>query len=215
MSLKLQAITIFPLFIYVYFLNQGFSVVNFLMIPLGTFLASFPGMILTGNGLKGFFEKYIGQMNQGVYLTENFPNVYYWLSSNYFDMYKALGICFTIAALAIMFSYAYGKKNRLLDGNGIISMGLWVTLCCVYFLPNMHERYGYVAEILCIIWAAGHKKHFWYPLLISTITLFSYFVFLFGYYLYNMQDMAVVLIVTFVLYTIYMCCEIWNNKNVH
>lgn len=212
LALKLQAIMIFPLYIYIFFLNRSFSVLNFFLIPVGTFVSSLPGMILTGNGIRGFFDKYLGQINQGEYLSENFPNVYYWLSMKHIDMYRPLGVLFTIMAFAVIFAYSVGKKNREVDANGIISLGMWSVLCCVYFLPNMHERYGYVAELLSIVWMVGHKKLVWYTILISTITLFSYFYFLFNYQLYWMQNMAVVLIIGFVFFTIYMCCNLWGNR---
>ena len=100
------------------------------------------------------------------------------------------------------------KKKAYLTENHIVALGMWCVLCVVYFCPKIHERYGFVAEILSIIWVVGNKKWLWYPIIMGLTVLFSYFAVLYGYYLYNYQDMALVNIVTFIVFTMYLFSDI-------
>lgn len=206
-AFKLQAVFILPLFVLVYFVNRKFSILNFLYAPLGTLIFSLPGMILSKGGLSGFINTYVGQMNDSDMLTKNFPNIYYWISANHYELFNRVGILFTVVVLFSVYYIVYGKAKEL-SNSQILSMALWTILCLVYFLPNMHERYGYAAEVLCIAWAFKNKRWAWYPILMETIILFCYFSVIFGYNLYLFQNMGAVNIAVFVFFSIYILRDI-------
>lgn len=206
-SFKLQAIFIIPLFIFVYVLNKKYSVTDILMIPIGFLISSFPGMICSGKGLKGLFEIYFGQVKQEESLVLNFPNIYYWISANHYDLYVKLGVCLLFVIFAVCVFYLLMKKAYI-SNEQIVALGMWCVLCVVYFCPKMHERYGFVAEVLSLIWLIGHKKWIWYPIVINLTVLFSYFTVLYGYNLYSFQNMALINIISFIFFSIYTFSEI-------
>lgn len=211
LSFKLQAIFIIPLFILVYALNKKFSVVNFLMIPVGFLFSSLPGMICSGKGIGGLIDIYFGQIKQEQSLALNFPNIYYWISSNHYDLYVKIGICL-VAVIFVFGGFYLLKKKAYLSEDQILALGMWCILCVVYFCPKMHERYGFAAEILSIIWVIGHKKWIWYPIVMNTIVLFSYFTILYGYNLFSFQNMAVVNVITFIFFSIYLFSDIKSKE---
>jgi len=207
LAFKIQALFVFPLFVLIYLINKKFSVAYFVSIALGFIVPNLPGMIITGKGIMGCFTIYGQQIDEERMLTLNFPNIYYWFSAAHYDLYKVLGILFTLFIFVIVCYYLY--RNRImLDGDSIISLGMWCVLTCVYFLPKMHERYGYIAEVLCLVWILGHKKWSWYPVVMCTIILFCYFVILHGYYLYYFQNMAILNIICYVLFSMKVIMEI-------
>lgn len=199
-AVKIQALFIFPLFVLIYFLNKKFSFLYFFSIAFGFIAASLPGMIISGEGLGGCIRIYMEEVGEERWLSQNFPNIYYWFSAKHYDLYKVLGICFTLFVFIIVCYYLY-RKGKKLNADGIIGMGIWCVLTCVYLLPKMHKRYGMIAEILCMIWILGHKKWVWYPILMNTIILFCYFAVLHGYYLYYFQNMAVINIICYAIFS--------------
>ena len=48
-----------------------------------------------------------------------------------------------------------------------------------FFLPQMHERYFFLADVLSIVYAFYHPQHSFVPIVVVTSSLFSYFPFLF------------------------------------
>lgn len=210
-SVKLQALLIFPLFVFIYLLNKKFSLLYFLSIGLGFIVSSLPGMIISGEGLRGCFRIYAEEIGEERFLVQNFPNIYYWISAEHYDLYKVLGICFTLFIFIIVAYYLYQKKV-FLNSDAIISLGIWCALTSVYFLPKMHERYGMMAEILLLIWILGHKKWSIYAIIINTITLFCYFSVLHGYYLYYFQNMAVVNIIGYISFSIFLISSVLKPK---
>ena len=207
LSIKLQAAFILPLFIFVYILNRNFSILKFLWIPIGFLVSSFPGMLFSKKGISGLIDIYSGQVQQEEILAQNYPNIYYWISSEHYDLYLKSGVLLLVIILGFASFYLVRKKAYLTE-NHIVAMGIWCVLCVVYFCPKMHERYSFVAEILSIIWVVGNKKWLWYPIIMGLTVLFSYFAVLYGYYLYNYQDMALVNIVTFIVFTMYLFSDI-------
>lgn len=210
-AFKGQALFIVPLFVLVYLVEKKFSVLNFLFSVAGYILSCLPGVLLSGKGISGFFEIYIGQIQHGEWLVLNYPNIYYWISAKHYSLFVKVGICFTFLIFVFITFYLLNLKARL-HNDQIIALGMWCVLCIVYFCPKMHERYGFLAEVLSLIWVVGHKKWIWYPIVMSTTVLFSYFAVLFGYNLYNFQDMAVVNIIAFLVFSIFFFKDIQQNR---
>ena len=72
------------------------------------------------------------------------------------------------------------KRVRLTDRMAVL-MGAWCVLCCVFFLPRMHERYGIVGEVLLLCWAVavGKPRGFAYVLLGLLPTMSAYAEYMF------------------------------------
>ncbi len=177
-SFKLQFIFILPLYIILYFVNKKFSIFNFLLIPLGNILMCLP-VIFMGMPLINCFTTYLEQTTDySVYLTRNLANIYELLPN-----IKVLGyILFVITGLMFLGLLIYFlKRKKEITKKEMVSIGLLSILIAVYFLPFMHERYMFMADVLSVIWYFINKKKIYIPIIINLSSLAGYSVYLFGF----------------------------------
>lgn len=177
-SFKLQFIFILPLYIILYFVNKKFSIFNFLLIPLGNILMCLP-VIFMGMPLINCFTTYLEQTTDySVYLTRNLANIYELLPN-----IKVLGyILFVITGLMFLGLLIYFlKRKKEITKKEMVSIGLLSILIAVYFLPFMHERYMFMADVLSAIWYFINKKKIYIPIIINLSSLAGYSVYLFGF----------------------------------
>ena len=177
-SFKLQFIFILPLYIIVYFVNKKFSILNFLLIPLGNIFMCMP-VLLMGMPLVNCFTTYLHQTTDySVILTRNLANLYQLLPN-----IKVLGyILFIITGLIFLGLLIYFmRRKKEISKKEMISIGLLGILISVYFLPFMHERYMFMADILSIIWFLLYQHKIYIPIIINLSSLAGYTVYLFGF----------------------------------
>ena len=154
-AFKLQGIFLFPLFLFLYVYQKRYSVLNFLLIPFMTAISALP-CVIAGRGKKSvirvitfyFWESGIWRK---MYL--NYPGFWALMGTNseeFFNIFHTAAICLTVALLAT-FMYYWKKKSVQLTKVNILYMAFLLSYTCVYFLPAMHERYNFIAEILGIV----------------------------------------------------------------
>jgi len=183
-AFKLQAIFILPLLIILYFVNRKFSILNFLIIPV-TFVVMVLPTLLVGGTLKAILEVYTKQIDQYKKLTLNYPNLYTFIKGDY-EYFKSFGIWLTIGLLGIITIIIIYNKWEVCNDN-IISIALLTSYVCIYFLPSMHDRYGYILDILSVVYAITKWHRSYIPVVISFISLASYMTFLINQYVFNWQ----------------------------
>lgn len=183
-SFKLQAAFLLPFFLLVYFIKQKFSIAYFALIPVAMIVTAIPNLLM-GRSVVDIFAVYFGQTSHYVDIQKNYPTIWAMLvpstlsGNEVFFALKNVSIMVTFVALVVLFTYWVVKKFELSHRN-IIYMAFLTCYTCVLILPTMHERYGFVYEILAIIIIFYNKKSI--PLLfgITTLTLMTYGNYLFG-----------------------------------
>ncbi len=176
-SFKLQFIFILPVFVILYFVNKKFSIFNFLLIPLTNIMMCLP-VIFLGMPIINAFTTYLEQTTDySVYLTRNLANIYTFLPN-----IKIIAYIFIIITglifLALLIYFMKRKKD--ITSKEIISIGLLGVLIATYFLPFMHERYMYMADVLSIIWYFIYRRKIFIPIIINITSLAGYCPYLFG-----------------------------------
>jgi Gpi18-like mannosyltransferase len=150
---KLQTIFVVPLFLFYYFYKKRFSILYFLIIPVVMELLCIPA-IVQGVSLRSVFDMYLFQSGQYHLMQLNFPT--FWLILNNetglpsYDMFKDYAVMTTVFVLG-SFIFLWLVKKVDINSKNILYMTAVCTLTCVEFLPSMHERYGFIAEILFLI----------------------------------------------------------------
>ena len=120
----------------------------------------------------------------------NFPNVYSMLFKSEFtdapnliqntnDFVGTLGLYFTMFVFIIIAFMVLYKKVKF-DNRAIIEFGIWSILIATFFLPHMHDRYMFMADVLGIIYLLYNKRKFYIPLIIEMISLYTYMYYLNG-----------------------------------
>lgn len=183
---KLQAILLLPLFLIAYFRGRKrFSFLWFLLLP-GILVASGVPMALVGESPLFAVNIYLQQAGQYSKATFNCPNLFALMGEAvggkqmFVGMFSRTGVVLCVAALGGMAVWMISKKTMLTEQTTVL-LGAWCVLCCLFFLPRMHERYGIVGELLLLCWAVGVGKPrgFAYVLLGLLPTLSAYAQYLF------------------------------------
>jgi len=163
LAFKLQAIFLLPLFMMAYFCGRKrFSVLWFLLVPGILVVSGFP-MVLVGESPLFAVNIYLGQTDLYSEITYNYPNLYAIMGDALkvdqmtLGMYSRVGLVLCVAAMGSVAAYMMSKHKQLSDSTMVL-LGAWCVLCCVFFLPRMHERYGIVGEVLLLCWAVWLKK---------------------------------------------------------
>ena len=203
-AFKLQFIFLLPVYILVYITKRKFPIYYFLILPVTNFILCIPAMIF-GKSLSSCMSVYGEQMDTyKEYISLNFPGVYnlFLDGSNLvlFDgeyLSKA-GVIFTITIFAIVALIFLYKKVKL-EKDDIVILSLWSVMVCTFFLPHMHDRYMFAADVLSIIYFLYNRKRWYIPVGINFVSLYTYFACLWG----NMSiDIAYVSIFNFALLAI-------------
>lgn len=152
-AFKLQAVFLLPFFLLIYFLKKKFSLLHFGLVPVMMVILSIPG-IIAGRNVAEVFTIYFGQTGSYRKIALNYPT--FWnlfqnldMDQFYLDMKKP-AIAITVVILgAIMVNWIVKKVE--LNTKTMTYMAFLLAFTCVLFLPSMHERYGYLYEILAIL----------------------------------------------------------------
>lgn len=194
-AFKFQAIFLSP-FLLALYLKKYISFKNFLWIPLVVILSFIPSLI-SGRPFIELLKTYSDQANYKI-LTLQAPNLYHWISNDYFSFFYNAGILFTIlVALAGCF-FVYHSKRKM-DDQLIIKLALASALLIPFFLPKMHERYFFLADILSVLYAFYNPKKIYIPFLIIAISSFSYIPYLFGKYALDFSYLVVAMGVVIII----------------
>ena len=133
-------------------------------------------------------------------------------SEEYFEIMKSPAIIFTVIVLAALMTFWYNKKVEV-NSKNIIFMAFLLSYTCVLFLPAMHERYGFMFELLGIIIAFINRKT-----IVPLITMNLMILALYGNYLIvgtsatNLYELAWINSVLYVIYMYVLNKDMLMNK---
>jgi len=173
LAFKLQAIFLAPLLLGL-LLRGKVSWWHFLWVLLALFIAIIPAWI-AGRPLIDLIMVYAGQVKQYQLLEMSAPTVYTWLPDNGLTQrfFTVTGVIFT-AMLGLMFSYSIYKSEAKLTVPLLLKLSLVCVLFVPFFLPKMHDRYFYPADVLSIIYAFFFPQYFFVPVVIVLSSFFAY-----------------------------------------
>jgi len=176
-SFKFQAIFIAP-FLLVLILKGRVRWWLFFLVPVIYILSLLPAWA-AGRPFNELLSIYLAQSDFYHQLTMNAPNVYLWLDNSYYSTFVNAGILFTLA-LVIIGAFAFMESKINLDHDVMIILATISVLILPFFLPKMHDRYFYPADVLSIVYAFYFPKYYYIPIAIGLISLMTYIAFLFG-----------------------------------
>ena len=148
-AFKLQFIFVLPVYLLLYLKNKEFSLLNFLWIPIMLIVLSLPA-ILCGYSVPQIFNTYFLQVGEYKALTLNYPNIYQLFSGEYkYVSFVGYGLC--VLLFAVLFCLVVRSPKKISASN-LMTLFLFSVMVCVTFLPSMHERYAYMADVLGVIY---------------------------------------------------------------
>lgn len=176
-TFKLQAIFLAP-FLLILLVGGAVSWRLFLLVPLVYTVAMVPAWV-AGRPLTELLLIYATQAGFYQELTMNAANLYQWLPNDQYDVLYPMGLVLA-TAVSFLFVVAVYKSRVLLTAEIMVQLATISVILLPYFLPKMHDRYFFAADVFTIVYAFFFPSYFYIPVLMGLVSLSSYGPFLFG-----------------------------------
>lgn len=216
LAFKLQTVFIFPFFILVYAIKKKFSFVNFLITGITFYFFCIPGFIY-GRSFLDPIKIYMNQSDSMPNINVGYPNfsglfgVLSIKQEQLWELHHFL-LFFTLAVLCtgLMIVFEYEKNFNNLE---MLNLALWTNWTCVMFLPNMHDRYGFLVDLLLVIITIATKSKLMTILatisLINSLIVYCDYIFGLNYYLIELSYISIII---YTIFSIRMFKHIMNTK---
>ena len=182
-SFKMQAIFFAPVILLFVLLKRVKVAHLFLIIPV--FFAWFIPALLAGRSFVNMLGIYFRQVGTSRALSVNGPTFTNFFEQSLtpaeeglFGLIAPVSIFLAGTILLILLCYTYAVKDKLGTGE-IIHVSLLMNVAVIFFLPQMHERFFYLADILAIIYGFYYPKKWYIPLSLIIISMLTYGNYLF------------------------------------
>ncbi len=196
-SFKQQAIFLLPLII-IMWLKGRVKLRYILYCPVVLFLTIIPALF-AGRNMGELLSVYIRQVSTYTRLTLNYPSIYSvvaaGLREDYRKMIIASGTIATVALLGVLAYYIRNKKFKLTDLY-IVTLAIFTIELCLFVLPVMHERYGYLPEILSVVYGLTRYRRMLLCGAFQVISVITYSRFLFGSEVENIWPLSLCIFAT-------------------
>jgi Gpi18-like mannosyltransferase len=150
-----------------------------LLVPVVYALVMFPAW-LEGRPAWDLATVYMTQSVTYHSLSKNAPNLYLWVSDRYYDPVVITGVVL-MSVIGIYYVWYVVRSRRRLDPPVILQLCLLSLLMTPFFLPKMHERFFFVADVTAIAYAFYFPRQYLVAIMISFASFFAYQPFLFHY----------------------------------
>ena len=181
---KLQAILFVPLFFVAYLVKKGFSIFEFVWIPVMYLIMGLPSVVLK-KGLRATYFAYLSQTNEvqteGYGMVSYYPNIYNFGLDDYDRYLKLPAMMLTALLLLVIVIFAFRYREYYKDNLNLLMLGLFMAWTMCMFLPGMHERYDYGIVLLMTALCFSVKKELMPTAIVMNISsLLVYIIVLFG-----------------------------------
>lgn len=176
-AFKLQPLWLAPMLI-ILWINKKIDLKHFLWLPVNYCIGIIPAWI-AGRPLGELLTIYFSQTEaEGWSLALKYSNLYYLIGeTNFIDEYHTAGVWLALAVFMIVLYYI-GRKRLKISADFILILGGFVGLLAPFFLPQMHERYSFFAEVFLVLYAVRNPKKFYLPIFQSLTSFMGYSIFI-------------------------------------
>lgn len=176
-AFKMQPVWILPMLL-ILWVNKKIRFQHFLWIPVCYLVGILPAWI-AGRPLLDCIGIYFGQTTLELYtLGLKYPNVFYLIGTgNFLLEYHTASMILAFGIFMIVLYYI-GRKRLIITPKFMLLLGGFVGILAPFFLPHMHERYSFFAEVLLVFYAFMEPKKFYIPLLQMLTSFVGYSVYL-------------------------------------
>lgn len=195
-SFKLQAAFLIP-FLFILLLKRNVSWYLFLLIP-SVYLATILPAWLMGRPFFDLLLIYVGQADFYQVLSFNAPNMYQWFPNELYNFFYPAGLTWTLAIVFMLGLGVYESRAKITI-DVLVQLATISVLIMPYFLPKMHDRYFFAADVISIVFGFYFPRYFFIPIIVGMVSLFSYSPFLFGREVIPLSFLAVILALTIII----------------
>ncbi len=199
-SFKQQAVFIIP-FLIIIWLKGKIKARYIFAVPIILFVTMIPAMI-AGRKFSELISVYSKQVETYNRLTMNYANIYAVISDSLpVDTRQMIIAAGTMAAVAVLAFVAYVIRGRkfAVTGTFMVTMAIFTMEITLFVLPVMHERYGYLPEMLAAAYAVLGFRRSVVCVIMQFVSIVTYSRFLFGATVEKLWPLTVMLLVAIFL----------------
>ena len=201
-SIKLQTLFLFPFLIIMWLKNRTIKLSHFLLIPIVYMISALPAWLM-GRNFWELMAIYFEQSDYYPWGTLEYPNLYALLGEAMPDLHNAAevsgaGIWATVILMGVIAYYFYTRKVSLTN-EMMVTLALFTVALVVYTLPHMHDRYGFLIDVLAILYGILGGKKLAVTCGFVLVSLLSYMPYLTGVSIISIQYTAIALL-TLIVY---------------
>lgn len=207
-AFKLQSLFIVPFLIILWLKKKTIKLRDFVWIPIIYVVSALPAWLF-GRDIKELMTIYFDQAGTYPWGTLEYPNIYALLGEAMPDMRHATelsgaGTFMTIIILGCIAYYFYVKDIKLTD-ELLITLALFTVALIVYSLPHMHDRYGFLIDLLAIIYGTLNVKKMPVACGFMLVSVLSFMPYLIAVHIVPIQYVAIGLLglIVYVGYDLY------------
>jgi Gpi18-like mannosyltransferase len=178
LSIKFQSMFLAPA-LCAFWLRRLIRFWHLLLVPAVYALAMVPAW-LEGRPALDLATVYMTQTVTYHDLSKNAPNFYLWLPDRYYDPIAIAGVML-MAVVGCCYVWYVVRSRVRLDPPLILKLCLLSLLMTPFFLPKMHERFFFVADVTAIAYAFYFPRQYAVAIMVSFASFFAYSPFLFHY----------------------------------
>ncbi len=170
LAVKLQAGFLVPVLV-VLVVTRAVPIRAVLAVPVG-YLVMFLPALGAGAPPSVLYAAYVEQAGEYPAMTLNAPNLWQLLP----DRPDILALPATVATvvLVLLTVAVVARLRPPEDAVALVRTALLFALLCPFFLPHMHERYFFAADVLAVLYAVVQRGRWAVPLLVVSASLLSY-----------------------------------------
>lgn len=194
-AFKQQVLFIVPFLLIMWLKKRTIRLVHFLWVPVIYVISTLPAWMM-GRDFKELLLIYFDQSETYPWGTLEYPNIYALLGEAMPDMRHAdevsgAGIFMTIILLGCLAYYFYTKDINMTD-ELIMTLALFTVGVIVYCLPHMHDRYGFLIDILAIVYGVINIKKLPITFGFFIVSILSFMPFLIAVHIVPIQYVAII-----------------------
>jgi len=177
LSFKPQALFLFPL-LFVLLITGEVRLKFFLIIPAVYLITMLPACLVGRNFIDLLTTYKLRLDNPRHLLVLNAPTLYQWIPwGTQRNLWEILGLLLTYSAIVIL-SFVVFISRRKMTHEILVKLALVFVLMVPFLLPEMHDRYFYLADVISLIYAFYFPDYFYIAVLNQIFSLISYIPFL-------------------------------------
>ena len=203
-SFKLQTVFILPFIVILWLRNYVIKLIDFIWIPFIYIISIIPAWIM-GRSLTELLLIYFNQGNEYPWCTLNYPNVYAFFDESMPNghmpmLLSGAGVFMALLALGYIAYYIYAKKVDFSKSYEILILTVMFTVAiAIYILPHMHERYGFLIDIMAIFYAIKRPRRILLMFAFYLVSIIISMPFLIEVHIFSIQTMTVVVTLLFAI----------------
>ncbi len=174
-AFKAQAVFFAPL-LFLLTLKHRIPWTYYLLIPPVYLITMLPAA-LAGRPLIDLMTIYLSQADTYKQLSMKAPNLYLFISNSLYRPAVITGVGIT-TILVVIWALIYVRRIKIMKPDHIILCAAISTICMPFFLPKMHERYFYLADVIIFLLAFYIPRLWFAPIGSQIVSTLTYTVFL-------------------------------------